>query len=74
MCSVPRDAVARDEAGIGAPLKKFFSAPIEGSEVMGREGALKVLGKIKGKWLLTYGEHPEIWGLYHGFSFQEADG
>jgi len=32
----------------------------------------KVLGETKGKWLLTYGEHPEIRRLYHGFSFQEA--
>ena len=32
----------------------------------------KVLGETKGKWLLTYGEHPEIRRLYRGFCFQEA--
>lgn len=32
----------------------------------------EMLGKVKGKWLLTYNDHPKIRELYKDFDFQRV--
>ena len=36
------------------------------------EDLRKILGEVEGKWLLTYGDRPEIRRLYQGFHIKEA--
>ncbi|MHC4687593.1 MAG: hypothetical protein ACYTEW_25285 [Planctomycetota bacterium] len=30
--------------------------------------------KIKGRFILSYNDHPDIWRLYEGFQFKQVEG
>lgn len=34
----------------------------------------RLLRKLKGRFILSYNDHPEIWKLYEGFNFRQVEG